>query len=181
MGFFSFKTADTEESIPASASGMSMKPVYLLQPNGKKPIREDHYEGYGVFGGVDCYEWLSKANNLKSRNLAVYADAESYYEDDNNYYACEIELSENDLRTVVPDQDKHIVMFDDYAVVMKNGLNVKDMVKQKLIRPQTYQLAFPLKFSFDENAVYENLTASKECEFNGYDYPYLYDNPGMGF
>ena len=180
MGFFSFKTADTEESIPASASGMSVKPVYLLQPNGKKPIREDHYEGYGVFGGVDCYEWLAKANKLKSRGLALNARDGEYYEDDNNYYACEMHLREDDLRTVVSDKKKPIVMFTDYSVVLKDGLSVNNLVAKELIKRQTTQLAIPLKFSFDENAIYESLPPSKDCEFQGYFYPDLDDKPGMG-
>jgi hypothetical protein len=35
--------------------------VYLLQPDGE-PIREDNYEGYGVFGGVDAHALLARWN-----------------------------------------------------------------------------------------------------------------------
>jgi hypothetical protein len=113
MRFYSFLTADTEESIPVEDSGLLMSPVYLLQPNGKKPIKEICYEGRGVFGNVNCYEWLSIAN----------------------------------------------------------GISIQVLMEQKLIRPQSHQLSYPLKFSFDENAIYEGLPRSKDCSYQGFWYP----------
>jgi hypothetical protein len=62
MGFFSWTTADTNESIPSVHSNRSTQTVYLLQPNGRPPIEEECYEGYGVFGGQDAYEWLARQN-----------------------------------------------------------------------------------------------------------------------
>ena len=35
--------------------------VYLIDTDGKL-IREDDYEGYGVFGGIDAYGWLAHRN-----------------------------------------------------------------------------------------------------------------------
>jgi hypothetical protein len=57
MGFFSWKTSDKERSISC------VKPftVYLLNPFGE-PFREDDYEGYGVFGGKDAYQFLAECN-----------------------------------------------------------------------------------------------------------------------
>jgi len=60
MGFFSWTTADTNESIMNSYTD-ECRTVYLLQP-GRRPIKEEEYEGYGVFGGVDAYEWLALEN-----------------------------------------------------------------------------------------------------------------------
>jgi len=62
MGFFSWKTADTQEPIRNVYSGSPRRTVYMLQPGGKPPIEEKGYEGYGVFGGVDAYEWLARKN-----------------------------------------------------------------------------------------------------------------------
>ena len=62
MGFMSWTTADTEESISCTHSVRGAQTVYLLQPNGRSPIREDDYDGYGVFGGQDAFEWLAKEN-----------------------------------------------------------------------------------------------------------------------
>jgi hypothetical protein len=39
-----------------------MKPVYLLQPGGLPPVKEECYEGRGRFGVVNAYVWLAKAN-----------------------------------------------------------------------------------------------------------------------
>jgi hypothetical protein len=61
MGFFSWKTSDTNESIPNCYSSRQTFTVYLLRP-GKEPLREDNYEGYGVFGGLDVYLWAAEAN-----------------------------------------------------------------------------------------------------------------------
>ena len=58
MGFFSWKTVDTNESISNSYSVRGALPVKVLVPNeftgeyGQELI-EKHYEGYGVFGGQD--------------------------------------------------------------------------------------------------------------------------------
>ena len=67
MGFFSFKTADTQEPIRKMHTG-EHRTVFLLQPNSKPPIAEDAYEGYGDFGGIDYYQWLYDAN-AESLNL----------------------------------------------------------------------------------------------------------------
>jgi len=65
MGFFSWKTTDTKESIgnASSVNDHSKKHgnVYLLQPNASA-ICEVSYDGYGVFGGVDAYLWLASKN-----------------------------------------------------------------------------------------------------------------------
>jgi hypothetical protein len=51
MGFFSWKTADTDESIANVHTG-NHKTVFLLQPDGAEPIEDRAYDGYGRFGGV---------------------------------------------------------------------------------------------------------------------------------
>lgn len=60
MGFSSWLTADTKESIPNIHSGRPMKTVYLLQPHGQPAIKLDSYNGYGKFGDFSPYEWLAK-------------------------------------------------------------------------------------------------------------------------
>ena len=65
MGFFSWKTADTKESIGNISSAKSHTKkhgnVYLLQPYAPA-ICESGYDGYGFFGGVDAYFWLASKN-----------------------------------------------------------------------------------------------------------------------
>lgn len=116
MGFFSWKTADTGESIANVHAGHqnSWKTVYLLQPDGKPPIAaEGGYLGYGDFGDVDAYEWLADANNIPATHADRRLD----------------------------------------GIYGRKGA-----------------LEFPLKFSFDKDAVYEDLPASDDCEHQGYFY-----------
>lgn len=74
MGFFSWKTADTEESIGNVHSGNDHSrehgPVYLLSPDGNH-IREDGYEGYGVFGGVDAFVWVALTNLPEASSYVI--------------------------------------------------------------------------------------------------------------
>ena len=110
MGFISFLTADTRESIRNVYTGEA-KLVYLLQPGLAPSIEERSYEGYGVFGGVDVFVWLATHN-----------------------------LSVEDLRRIKGDSET----LREIGCQMENS-----------------NCDFPLKFSFDENAVYENLPASE--------------------
>lgn len=87
MGFFSWRTADTQESIANDyvSHPNTGKKVYLLQPNNMQPIESTGYEGYGVFGGVDAYAWLAKMNGHlfdvdvanQIADLDLYDDVES--------------------------------------------------------------------------------------------------------
>lgn len=109
MGFFSWKTADTNESIMNIHSGES-KPVYLIQPNGEPVVCEPSYNGYGVFGGVDAYEWLAQKNGKgKCREKGI------------------------DLAFNTP-----------------------------------HEIKVPLKFSFNANADYDTMPASKNCPQQGF-------------
>lgn len=123
MGFFSFTTADTHESIPNIYSGShDGRPVYLLQPNGEPPIVESSYFGNGVFGDVDCYLWLARIN------------------------------------------------FDERE---QQGLT-EDELRYKAIRFESdTPLKYPLKFSFNKDAVYEDLPASENCPCQGFNYGYF--------
>ena len=67
MGYFSWKTSDTNKSIPNNNSGKKIFGVKLITPDGKEFI-EKNYEGYGDFGGKDIYELIAELNidsNLK--------------------------------------------------------------------------------------------------------------------
>ena len=66
MGFFSWKTQDTDESICNSFSDKETFTVYMVD-NKNNVWREDEYEGYGEFGGKDFYELLAEMNGLNDR------------------------------------------------------------------------------------------------------------------
>ena len=61
MGFFSWKTSDTNRSISNTYSVRGTFRVIMLMPNGDKFVEED-YEGYGIFGGIDFYEAVYELN-----------------------------------------------------------------------------------------------------------------------
>ena len=61
MGFFSWITQDTGESIANTYSDRHTFSVTMTDDKGNKWVEND-YEGYGVFGGKDYYELLDEMN-----------------------------------------------------------------------------------------------------------------------
>jgi len=53
MGFFSFKTTDTGESIPNKYSEELPIRVVMIDNKGNHWVSDEDYEGYGIFGGKD--------------------------------------------------------------------------------------------------------------------------------
>jgi len=70
MGFFSWMTQDTNQSIPSSYSSRNTFPVMMTDDKGNKWI-EDDYKGYGEFGGKDYYELLAEMNGKKTREQGI--------------------------------------------------------------------------------------------------------------
>jgi len=64
MGFFSWKTNDTDKSIANVHSGMEAFEVTMQDDKGNKWI-EPEYDGYGNFGGKDYYQLLAEMNRPK--------------------------------------------------------------------------------------------------------------------
>jgi len=69
MGFFSWKTQDTNKSIASRHSSRKTTPVYLLDNKGNHWL-ETNYEGYGEFGGKDFYELLAEMNGKTKDDLS---------------------------------------------------------------------------------------------------------------
>jgi len=63
MGFFSWNTCDTGESIANNCSGRATFEVHMITPDGRVFTEKD-YEGYGIFGGKDFYDLLCELNGL---------------------------------------------------------------------------------------------------------------------
>lgn len=71
MGFFSWKTQDTDRSIPSHCSDRKTFTVHMHDNKGNV-WTEKNYEGYGEFGGKDFYELLAEMNGLESdRNKGI--------------------------------------------------------------------------------------------------------------
>ena len=173
MGFFSWKTADTEEPIRNIHTG-EHRTVFLLQPSGYFPIREDEYEGYGVFGGVSAHEWLARHNFPREelpkdskliRLMGIQLDCGTYCHD-----------RETGTNWIIsypfhPKGFKHFAgKYDE--VIPELGKTPNDLIREG--RFVTYPVSnlfpirYPLKFSFNPHAVYEELPPSKTTECQGY-------------
>lgn len=64
MGYFSFRTQDTDRSI-CNIDQNIFPPfcVYMIDDKGNK-WEEKAYEGYGEFGGKDYYELIAEMNGV---------------------------------------------------------------------------------------------------------------------
>ncbi len=76
MGFFSWKTMDTDTSISNNYSIKGVFKVDMLDDKGNVWTEPD-YEGYGVFGGKDYYELLAEMNGVVERDK-VELQGEAY-------------------------------------------------------------------------------------------------------
>ena len=185
MGFYSWKTADTDESIWNTYTD-KCKPVYLLQPNGDPPLSEPAYGGYGSFGGVDANVWLAQHNlpamgvdvsemdHETLRLIGISLDCGTVCIDTatGKYWAMRGEFPD----TVFP----HIQPFSGtYATPIPEmeGLTANDLIESGRWESVAFieaasgnnELPYPLKFSFNEHARYEELPESKACPHQGFD------------
>lgn len=70
MGFFSWKTSDTNRSIANKYSGYPTFEVHMISPDGQVFTEKD-YEGYGGFGGKDYHEFLAELNGVEDRTSGI--------------------------------------------------------------------------------------------------------------
>lgn len=85
MGFFSWRTQDTDRSIANNYSIRKTFTVVMIDNKGNKWIEQD-YEGYGVFGGKDFYELLAEMNGFVSqKGLSYELDGEAYTDEARGY------------------------------------------------------------------------------------------------
>lgn len=71
MGFFSWKTQDTNRSIANKYSKRKTFTVYMVNPKNGEFYGESNYEGYGEFGGKDYYELLAELNGKTTRHDGI--------------------------------------------------------------------------------------------------------------
>ena len=180
MGFFSWKTSDTKQSIPNVASGRHTRPVYLLQPNGKAPIEEREYEGHGRFGDVDAYVWLAKENaeaiglSLAGKSeeairlIGISLSVGDCYKDTETGDIWHIF---HDARDIIPGH--YFAGRYDQIIPALNG-SPNDLIDsgrlERLSVAEVVSLPYPLKFSFDPAAKYDALPAAENCPDQGYFY-----------
>lgn len=180
MGFTSYLTCDTEESIANTYSGHpnSKKTVYLLQPN-QAPIVEKAYEGYSNFGGVNSHIWLCEANvpNCKDldeelkRYIGIALECGYYYSDKKGKKW----QNNSGLEYLDPSIHNFMGLFNTPQPEYDN-LTPNDLIKSgRWERHEAKELLpggirYPLKFSYNPNADYNAFPGSKNCEKQGYFY-----------
>ena len=184
MGYFSWLTGDTKESISNSDSCRGAQTVYLLQPNGQDAIKESDYEGYGVFGHIDAYEWIAKQNlssellnkaeelDIELRNLGINMVMGKYFLDirTNKKYVFMGSEMFDDLNTFVDDDGKQTNYGGTFT-----GETINDLIKngiwiEKPLTDFLGKVKHPLKFSFNKDAVYEDIGESSSCPDQGFFY-----------
>lgn len=185
MGFFSSLTADTKESIANVHAGGSPT-VYMLQPNGAAPIAEPEYDGYGVWGGVDQYEWLADMNApslgldlsrmdfeaKRDIGLSLVYGAVMYMPARDEYFSIW-----RDYRPVLATlgiectfiDENYAALFEDTRQTINDLISSGDMVSKPI--SSLVNAPYALKFSFNPDAVYEDLPPSLDCPHQGYFFP----------
>lgn len=186
MGQFSSLTADTQECIRVDVS----RTVYFLQPHGEPPIVEHFYEGYGKWGGVDQYEWLITMNasalgldldDLDSetkRDLGIgLALGHVVYSPERDEYFSILQ----DYRPLLASKNIKVTHINDFygAQFEDSGFTINEMIaRDELVVVPVASIAiapYAAKFSYDPDAIYEELPPSLECPHQGRP-PYDEDN-----
>ena len=198
MGFFSFLTADTKESVPACVADhpKAGMPVFLLQPNQQAPLK-GIYQGYGRLNDESVYVLFMHMNfgqelsdfseDTIERVGMMLSDESEILSYQNRLFTCGLWLNKdgvgliNEIRKSQGKGPINIELISDYEWRIKvdgeNGelaetsLNTlsEDEGNIKSLR-EYIDVSHELKFSFDETAKYEDHEKSLQCPHQGYFY-----------
>jgi hypothetical protein len=164
MGFFSYMTADTHRSIPSFHSGRPALKVFMRMPDGQV-YEEPHYEGYGVFGGMDYYLAVALCNNISIKDLRKYnEEAVTLKEKYPEAWVCRVNEDAEGLRTAAIFLSSLVEKdtYDAAAVLKEFGLFPK-MPEGGPLFPQLTE---------DRNAeVSDFRTPPESCPYQGFFYP----------
>ena len=195
MGFLSWRTADTGETIWNVHTG-DHRDVYLLQPDGREPIHEPAYAGYGTFAGEDAFVWLAVENGLvddpldedsptfgdpdafeSARNIGITLTSEVAFDAERGEYHVMFSNPPESIRVRFREIAQapvhfHALRFDErvpgYGDKTANDLMADGTWEDRPTMEILGENARPLKFSFDSTARYEDLPASMDCPSQGY-------------
>ena len=105
--------------------------VYLIDTDGKL-IREDDYEGYGVFGGIDAYGWLAHRNIEAIRKWkSIYTNS-----NDENFKllvkdSYEEEFVHGEKMKVKYAADRHLGIDLEHAKREKEFTEIAELLREK--------------------------------------------------
>ena len=176
MGQFSWNTSDTKKPIMNNYTS-KCKTVYFLQPDGKH-IKEDSYDGYGNFGGIDVYEWLAERNAPElckkgdtehNRLIGMAMENISIGQSSGFYRDIETEAIYSYNFHEILDEVKP---FDgNYGSEFKNGLTYNEEIEKGIlvdVNPFKNEIKWTLKFSYDPNANYDELSTATHAKNQGF-------------
>ena len=147
MGFFSWKTQDTNKSIWNVHSGRKTLTVYMVDNKGNK-WREEGYEGYGDFGGKDYYALLDEMNGgIGDRERGIFLSSPPQHINADHY-------SEGAMINVLIGGE-----YIAHTIAQYN-----DYVTEKLKTLPT-NIIFP---SLTESGEYVGGSEPENCEYQGY-------------
>jgi len=174
MGFFSWRTSDTKQSIQNSHSSRNTFTVYMITEDGRV-FKEEEYDGYGIFGGQDIYELVAELNNLpgksadKKRSAAIDLLYETHIRKDGRSYkqgsgvGCDFFNWETPLKKEGGKTPNQLVKegwerfypngYGDWNKAAQNGIKLPKLVRQKKSLGRFYEFPYP-----------------ENCEYQGYFY-----------
>lgn len=175
MGFFSWKTSDTNRSISNAHSKRGTFNVYVLCPDGTA-IPEGNYDGYGVFGGFDIYELVAIWNrdNLTADYLKKPAREHygwgSFGDDAYNMAISRYKRDCKMLEDYMSGKSDSF-MSDNYG---KDWLSVIGIMIA-CYDHQNAAIKYPIKIVENPNLKYDEVEPSVSCPNQGYFYGGYYD------
>lgn len=152
----------------------------MLQPNGRPPLVETHYEGYGEFGGMSAYLWLYENNKeclgIQDTSLDDEEKISIGISMDCGWVCVNAKTKAvwhvfHDARKLL-DGEFFDGGFDVVIPAFNSSMNELVRVGE-FLRVEIGELLgikYPLKFSYNREAVYEELPPSKLCEYQGFFY-----------
>lgn len=173
MGFFSWKTSDTDRSIPNIYSKRDTFPVYVLIPEefGGGYIEEYQYNGYGDFGGRDIYELVVDWNKSYVATEHIPVPVKEHWDDVNNaelYYKMrlsEYSIDSSLLKDYLSNKDESY-MVGEYGEDYKRHLGMSIACNDEL----NAALKYPIKIVEDKSISYDDASPSVFCSLQGYFY-----------
>ncbi|WP_298636652.1 hypothetical protein [uncultured Umboniibacter sp.] len=180
MGFFSYNTCDTSESIPAPASSRYAAPrlVYLPTVEGIGAV-SGFYDGYGRIDDTDVHTWLAIANTgIDSRALGIILDCgTNYHRETDTFWVCDFAFDEAERNLIINGLTQfasHVQFFPGYDSPIDHfgDANMNQLKAKGIIEDFDFatQLKHPLKLSFDPNCDFDRHGASTPCRYQGFFY-----------
>lgn len=176
MGFTSWKTSDTNESISNAYSIRGALVVHMITEDGQVFTEED-YQGYADFGGKNVHVLIGELNGIKARSeealrlkviemlyRTILSNGERFYEaQGKDFFSWETPLKQEGGKT--PNQlvktkgwkKLHPYGYGNFKIAAANGLKMPKFVEE-------------LPSKKDWKKVWDSLPYPEVCKDQGYFY-----------